>query len=143
MIRYLIDSSALWRLRRDRDLHEAWAELIDLRLIGSCAPQRVEFLRSTKNAAEYEVWRDDLLEMFPEAPLPKQVWRWVDTAQHHLAEYGVLSALSPVDLMICATAVHHGLTILHDDKDFRTVSRYLPEIAQMSIYAGQEGGAPS
>ncbi|GAB2663451.1 PIN domain-containing protein [Nocardia goodfellowii] len=139
MIRYIIDSSALWRLRRDRDLLGVWMEEITLRLIGSCPPQRVEFLRSASNAEEYECWRDDLVKLFPEIPLPKRIWSWVDTVQHQLAGQGVLGSVSPVDLMICATAAHHGVTILHDDKDFRTVARFVPGVVELSINSRKRG----
>lgn len=41
---------------------------------------------------------------------------------------------SAVDLIIAATAAHHGLTVLHDDADYRTVARHSPELSEHSIY---------
>ena len=41
---------------------------------------------------------------------------------------------SAVDLIIAATAAHHGLTVLHDDVDYRTVARHSPELSEHSIY---------
>ena len=40
---------------------------------------------------------------------------------------------SAVDLMIAATAAHHGLTVLHDDADYRTVARHAPDLSEHSI----------
>ena len=38
-----------------------------------------------------------------------------------------------VDLMIAATAAHHGLTVLHDDADYRTVARHAPDFSEHNI----------
>ncbi|MGW0252737.1 PIN domain-containing protein [Nocardia goodfellowii] len=135
MIRYLVDSSAVWHLRRDPELRADWMEEISLRAIGSYAPQRVEVLYSCRNVEEYDAWRDSLVEAFPDVPLPKRIWSWIETAQHQLVSRGALRALSTVDLMLCATAVHHSLTILHDDNDFRTASRFFTEVKQVSVHS--------
>jgi predicted nucleic acid-binding protein len=39
-----------------------------------------------------------------------------------------------VDLLICATAAQHDLVVLHDDKDFATAARYLPDVRERTIY---------
>jgi hypothetical protein len=54
-------------------------------------------------------------------------------AQYALAEKGALGAAGPLDLMICATAVHHGLVVLHDDADFVTVARFLPAVSERNV----------
>jgi predicted nucleic acid-binding protein len=38
-----------------------------------------------------------------------------------------------VDLLICATAAQHELVMLHDDNDFATAARYLPDLRERSI----------
>jgi predicted nucleic acid-binding protein len=43
-------------------------------------------------------------------------------------------ALSVVDLLICATAAHHDIVILHDDEDFAAASRYLPDVRERNIH---------
>ncbi|MFT4289466.1 PIN domain-containing protein [Nocardioides sp.] len=133
MSRFLIDSSAVWRFRRDDALAASW----DVPVIGgdvrSCAPQRVELLRSMRNADEFERDSAILLETFPDVAVPKTVWRWVDSAQLRLAHAGVLRAFSVVDLLICATAAHHGLAILHDDNDFVTAARHLADIREERV----------
>jgi predicted nucleic acid-binding protein len=39
--------------------------------------------------------------------------------------------------MICATAAQHDLVVLHDDKDFATAARCLPDVRERTVY-----GAP-
>ena len=80
---------------------------------------------------------DQMSEMFdalyPDAAVPKGTWRWIESAQYRLLRQGAHRALSAVDLLICATAAHHDLAILHDDGDFVTAARYLPDLRERTI----------
>ena len=134
MIQYLADSSAIWRLLRDQHLGDAWAEEIDLRTIGSCAPHRAEFRRSARNVAEYEAMGEMFADLYPDVPLPKGLWSWIEAAQYQLAKAGAVRAASPLDMIICGTAAHHGLIVLHDDRDFITVAGVLPDVLQRSVH---------
>ncbi|MFI8963700.1 PIN domain-containing protein [Streptomyces sp. NPDC053493] len=134
MLRYLVDSTAVWRLQRDRALNEAWAHEIDAGNVGSCHPQRIEFRRSARNLDEYDAMTDQLHALFPDVSVPKNAWRWIETAQYRLAQRGRHQALSIVDWLLCATAVHHGLTLLHDDKDFATAAAVLPDLSQHNVH---------
>ncbi|MFE9422352.1 PIN domain-containing protein [Kitasatospora sp. NPDC006697] len=134
MIQYLADSTAVWRLARELHLNDAWGEDIDLRVIGSCAPQRTEFRRSARNLVHYEQMGEMFADLYPDVPLPKNIWGWIESAQFQLARAGgAVRALSTVDLMICATAAHHGLIVLHDDNDFVTAAGVLPDVHQRSV----------
>ena len=133
MIRFLIDSSALWRVLREPSIRSAWTEVISAHAVGACAPQRMEFRRSARTADEL----DDMSEMFealyPDVAVDKSLWRWIDPAQRRLARNGAHKALSAVDLMICGIAAHHGLTVLHDDHDFATAARHLSDVTERSV----------
>lgn len=131
---YLIDSSALWRIRRDAALAERWVAEVSGGSVRSCEPQRAEFRRSSRNTVEFDEFNDQFVS-FPDAALPKGAWRWIDAAQRRLVGAGVGRALSVVDLLVCATAAHHGLTVLHDDNDFETVARHLPDVRELRITA--------
>lgn len=133
MIRYLADSSALWRLAREPLIQGAWAGTIASRAIGSCHPQRTAFRRSARNLDEYEELTAAFDSLYPDAPLPKSTWRWVESAQYRLTRAGAQRALSCVDLLICACAALNGLVVLHDDKDFVTAARHLPDLAERSV----------
>jgi predicted nucleic acid-binding protein len=134
VIRYLLDSSALWRILRDAALRSSWAETVTVGAVGSCHPQRIEFRRSARNLDEYEQMSGMFEELYPDAPMPKAAWRWVESAQYRLLRQGAHRALSAVDLLICATAAQHGLIVLHDDKDFVTAARCLPDVRERSIH---------
>jgi predicted nucleic acid-binding protein len=130
---FLIDSSALWRVGRDADIRSAWTEVIINGVIGSCQPQRVEFRRSARNLDEFEEMNTTFDELYPDVSVPKGVWQWIDTAQYQLLRRGAHRALSTVDLLICATAAHHGLVILHDDHDFETAARHLSDVQERNV----------
>lgn len=134
MIRYLLDSSALWRILREAALRSAWSEVISVGAVGSCQPQRVEFRRSARNLDEYEQMSAMFDDLYPDASLPKAAWRWVESAQYRLLRQGAHRALSAVDLLICATAAQRDLIVLHDDKDFVTAARCLPDVRERSIH---------
>jgi predicted nucleic acid-binding protein len=134
VIRYLLDSSALWRILREAALRSAWSEVISVGAVGSCQPQRVEFRRSARNLDEYEQMSAMFDDLYPDASLPKAAWRWVESAQYRLLRQGAHRALSAVDLLICATAAQRDLLVLHDDKDFVTAARCLPDVRERSIH---------
>lgn len=128
MIRYLIDSSALWRVLRDAKLRDTWRDVISEGAVGSCAVQRTEFRRSARNFAEYEQFNDMFDVLYPLVPTPKGCWQWVESAQYRLLRTGTHRALSSVDLVVAAAAAHHGLVVLHDDNDFTAAARHLTDL---------------
>ncbi len=128
MISFLVDSSAVWRLQRESKLTEAWNSSLLSGAVGSCEPQRAEFRRSARNADEFDQMNHMFRDVYPDVPVPKSVWGWIDSAQHRLAGAGAARALSVVDLLICATAAAKGLVVLHDDADYELAQRHLPDV---------------
>lgn len=128
MIHFLVDSSAVWRIQRQPELTEAWDSALLSGSVGSCEPQRAEFRRSARNADELEQMNQMFRDVYPDVPLPKSVWRWVEAAQHRLAGAGAVRALSVVDLLVCATAAASGLVILHDDADYELAAVHLRDV---------------
>ncbi|MEE1825721.1 type II toxin-antitoxin system VapB family antitoxin [Streptomyces sp. BE20] len=59
--------------------------------------------------------------------------RHFERAQRRTALTGRHRSASAVDLLIAATAAHHGLTVLHDAADHRTVARHAPDLGEHSI----------
>jgi predicted nucleic acid-binding protein len=133
VIRYLLHSSALWRILRDATLRASWAEVVSLGVIGSCHPQRIEFRRSARSIDEYEQMSNMFDALYPDAVVPKSAWRWIESAQYRLLRHGAHRALSAVDLLICATAAHHDLVVLHHDNDFVAAARHLPGLRERTI----------
>jgi predicted nucleic acid-binding protein len=135
MIRYLIDSSALWRVHRSGQLRAAWAEVIANGVVGSCQPQRAEFRASARNRSEYDDMTSMFEELYPDVPVHKSAWQWIESAQYRLSGLGEHRGLSVVDLLVSATAAHHGLTVLHDDADFATVARTVRDVRERNVHA--------
>jgi predicted nucleic acid-binding protein len=130
---YLLDTSGLVRLLRAPKLQEAWYDAVDAEAIGSCYPQRAEFLYTAKGRAEYDEITEMFDDLYPDVAVPKNAGRWIASVQHHMAMAGEHRSASAADLMIAATAAHHGLTVLHDDADFGTVARHASDFSEHNI----------
>ncbi|UQT61640.1 PIN domain-containing protein [Streptomyces durmitorensis] len=139
MSRYLLDSSALWRILRDDALAAKWREAAADGDIRSCYPQRAEFLMSARNCKQYEAYRALLSDLYADGSVPKGAAKWIGAVQLRAAEKGAHKALSAVGLQICATAAHHGLIVLHDDNDFVTAERFAVEMRQRNVREGPLG----
>ncbi len=130
---YLLDTSGLVRLLGDAGLQKAWYDAVDAEAIASCYPQRAEFLYTARTASEYDEITEMFADLYPDVSVPKNAGRWSASVQRHLAQAGEYRSASAVDLMIAATAAHHGLTVLHDDADYRTVARHAPDLTEHNI----------
>lgn len=100
-----------------------------------CEPTRTEFLYSATSPAHRDELAGELDDLCQLSPVPKNAWRWVDTAQYKLTQHGQHRAAGAIDLLVCATAVHHGHTVLHVDNDFATVAAVLKEVQQRDVRA--------
>ena len=130
---YLLDTSGLVRLLREPKLQEAWYDAVDAEAIGSCYPQRTEFLYTARNRSEYDEITEMFGDLYPDVSVPKNAGRWISSVQHRMAMAGEHRSASAVDLIIAATAAHHGLTVLHDDADYRAVARHAPDFSEHNI----------
>jgi predicted nucleic acid-binding protein len=132
-MRYLADSSALWRILRDPAVRAGWSDVISDHAVGSCQPQRTEFRRSARNLDEYEQMTAMFGDLYPDVPVPKTAWQWVESAQYRLLRAGAHRPQSYVDLLVCACAANRGLVILHDDGDFVVAAQHLPDVAARRV----------
>jgi predicted nucleic acid-binding protein len=73
-------------------------------------------------------------DLYPDVAVPKNAGRWIDAAQHRMARAGEHRSASAVDLIIAATAAHHGLAVLHDDADYRVVARHSSDLSEYSVH---------
>lgn len=134
IVRYVIDSSALWRIQRDKQLRAAWTEVIGNGAVGSCQPQRAEFKSSARDRGEYDAMTEMFADLYPDVSIPKNAWQRVEAAQYRLTQQGEHRGLSVVDLLVAAVAAHHGLTVLHDDNDFATMARCAQDLRERSVH---------
>ena len=133
MIGYLLDTSGLWYLLRTPAVMAVWADHIAAGALRVCEPTRTDFLYSATGPAHRDELAEELDVLCYVAPVPQNGWRWVDNAQYMLTQKGQHRGPDPVDLLVCATAVHHGLIFLHVDSDFATVADVVPEVQQRDI----------
>lgn len=130
---YLLDASALWHLVRTPGDVGRWEERVAAGSFHICEPTRAEFLYSARGPADRDELVDRLDTLCRLSAVPKHAWRWVDGAQYKLTQYGQHRSAGPIDLLVCATAVHHGHTVLHVDNDFAAVARVLSDVDQQDI----------
>ncbi|MFJ8547321.1 PIN domain-containing protein [Streptomyces sp. NPDC093586] len=131
---YLLDTSGLVRLLREPKLQSAWYDAIDAGAIASCYVQRTEFLYSARNRREYDEIAEMFSDLYPDAAVPKNAGRWISAVQHRMAQAGEHRSASAVDLVIAATAAHHGLAVLHDDADYSTIARHASDLTEHNIH---------
>ena len=133
-MKYLIDTSALVRILR-RQVDQSWHEQVTHGMVAICEPVLTETLTIAR-ATEYERIRTDLLEAYPWVPVPDRAWETVHSVQAQLAAKSQHHGLSVADHLVVATALHHDLTILHEDADFGTAAAVVPGIQQQRILTG-------
>ncbi|MFF6890823.1 VapC toxin family PIN domain ribonuclease [Streptomyces microflavus] len=131
---YLLDTAGLVRLLSDITLQSAWSDAVEAGTIASCYPQRAGFLYGARNAREYDEIVEMFTDLYPDVSVPKSAGRWITSVQHRMARAGQHRSASAVGLIIAATAAHHGLTVLHDDPDYRTVARHAPDLGEHSVH---------
>lgn len=127
---HLLDASAFWFLFRNARALEALHEHIASGALRICEATRIEILYSATSAAHRDALVEDIDRVCAVASVPKQAWRWIDTAQYRLTQRGLHRSAGLADLLVCATAVHHDLTVLHVDNDFHTVASIMPELRE-------------
>jgi hypothetical protein len=132
-VKYLIDTSALVRIIR-RQVDAAWYEAVDRGLVALCEPVIVEILTGA-DAKSFDRAEDDLRNAYPWVPVPENAWATVASVQRELAARSQHQGLSVADHLVVATAIQLKLVVLHEDADFETVARFVPQLQQQRIAA--------
>lgn len=130
---YLIDTSAAWELLRVPSTREVWEQEISAKTVGICDATRTEILYSARSSRHRDQMAERLDLSFGRIPVPKRAWAWIESTQYKLTQVGQHRSADVVDLLVCATAAHHDLTILHVDNDYRAVASVIPEVRQRDI----------
>lgn len=128
---YLIDTSALVRVMR-RQVGEDWLDLIRRGRVRICDPVLSEMLAAAPARGYDEVERT-IRSAHPWVPVPNDAWEFAASMRRELAKHDAHQTLSVADCLIAATAVKRGLTVLHEDRDFETASRYIPTVHQHRV----------
>ena len=121
---WLLDKSAAARSTDTR----VGAQLSEL--AGSlylCPISRLEHLYSARSAPDYDVLDAELREAFQVAPAPPDVLDRALDLQRDLAHHHGMWHRTPIpDLIIACTALHHGLGVVHVDRDFERIAEVRP-----------------
>ncbi|MFF4378597.1 PIN domain nuclease [Kitasatospora sp. NPDC001547] len=120
---FLIDTSAHVRIVRPK-AEEIWGEVIDQGRIGMCEPTEAELLYSSQSKRHYTELKDALADMYVWRPVPSGAWRRLLEIQQQLVNVGQHRSAGIADLMVAVTAMHHGLTVLHYDRDFEVIAKH-------------------
>ena len=131
-MKYLIDTSALSGFSATRLMR--FVRPRGSGLVAICEPVITETLTIAR-ATEYERVLADLLSTYLWVPVPDGAWDTVRLVGTRLAQRSCHQGLSVSDHLVVATAMHHRLTILHEDADFGTVAQVMPELQEHRISA--------
>ena len=132
-MKFLVDTSALTRILRGQT--DAWDSLERRGLLSVCEPVLAETLliASSKKYAETE---QKIQETYVPVTIPDGIWDLVTVIRRELVPPSAHRGLSVADLVIAATAIRLKLTVLHEDGDFETVARFVPELQQHRLSVG-------
>lgn len=133
-MKYLVDTSALTRILR-RQASPDWDDLERRGLLAVCEPALTETLliATTK---EYAALEDSITSNYLPVTIPDGRWGLVGAIRRELAPRSAHRGLSVADLVIAATAIRLKLTVLHEDGDYETVARFVPQLKQRRVSAG-------
>ena len=135
-MKYLVDTSALTRIIR-RQAHAAWDDAVGHGLLSICEPVLAERLLISP-AKEYMATEDVLTSSLVPVTIPDRVWELSALIRRELAQPSAHAGLSVADLVVAGTAIGLKLTVLHEDADFETIARFVPELRERRISAGPE-----
>jgi predicted nucleic acid-binding protein len=118
----LVDSSVWIEVLRPR-APLALEEIVPPREVVTCLPIMQEVLSGIREERLFSQARDGLLALpIVEDPMGRHVFEEA-TALYRLARRTGLTIRSSVDCLIAACALRNDLTILHRDRDFRSLAK--------------------
>ena len=133
--RYLVDTSAAARMHHER-VAQRLAPLITAGLVATCAPLEIEALFSARGAKDHDQIRADRRAAYEYLPVLDEHWQWALDVQESLAETSRHRGVGLSDLLVAAVAQQHGITVLHYDSDYDTISEFTDLQARWVVERG-------
>jgi predicted nucleic acid-binding protein len=125
---FILDKSAAAR----SSVAQVSAELSEL--AGSlylCPVGQLEQLYSARSAKHYDALDADLRATFQVVAAPPDVFERALALQRDLAHHhGMWHRTAIPDLLIACTALHHGLGVVHVDRDFERIAEVRPLVVR-------------
>jgi predicted nucleic acid-binding protein len=119
---YLLDKSALARVRLQATVHAALERLDDLGVLATTAVIDLEVGYSARNLAEFDSVATDRADLYQELPLTRAVTDRARHVQRELVRRGQHRGPGVPDLLIAATGEVYGAVVVHYDRDFDTIA---------------------
>ncbi|MEO3873527.1 PIN domain nuclease [Nonomuraea sp. B12E4] len=135
---YLLDKSALARIRTSDVVAKALHPLYVARVVATCAVIDLEVLNSARDFAHYQRILQAQRQCI-NLPVGGEVQARALDVQKQLVEISQHRGIGPNDLLIAACAEVHGATILHYDRDFDIISEVT---GQPSLWVVPPGSVP-
>lgn len=117
---WLIDKSALWKLRQSPD-YEVWVDRINRGLVAACITTRLEIAVSAIDTARWPHLRHSLLDPLLDAPTGLRSEGVALKIMEALMARRLHRSVPVPDVLIASIAVAERLTVLHDDRDFERI----------------------
>ena len=121
---WILDKSAAARV----DLDAVRSELRELAgTLYICPVGELEQRYSARSATEYDELAAELTATFPHAAAPADIFGRALALQRDLAHHhGMWHRTAIPDLLIAETALHHGLGVVHVDRDYDRIAEVRP-----------------
>ena len=121
---WLLDKSAAAR-SGDEKVGAQLAELAGSLFL--CPVGELEQLYSARSAQDYDALEADLRDTFEIVATPPDLFERAHDLQRDLAHHHGMWHRTPIpDLLIACTALHHGLGVVHVDRDFERIAQVRP-----------------
>jgi predicted nucleic acid-binding protein len=92
-----------------------------------CPVGELEQLYSARSAQDYDALEADLRDTFEIIATPPDLFERAHDLQRDLAHHHGMWHRTPIpDLLIACTALHHGLGVVHVDRDFERIAQVRP-----------------
>jgi predicted nucleic acid-binding protein len=119
---FLIDTSAAVRILQPK-VAAAWAGALEQGRVAMCDVTELEILYSARSTEHFNAIKQRMSELYTWRCMPDTAWRDAKEWQRRLVSAGAHRSAGISDLLVAVTAVHHGLTVLHYDRDFETLAK--------------------
>jgi predicted nucleic acid-binding protein len=121
---WLVDKSAAVRVTDPRVAAQLTELAGDLYL---CPVGELEQLSSARSAGDYDALKAELHQAFDVVAAPADVFERALGLQQDLAHHQGMWHRTPIpDLLIAEIALHHGLGVVHVDRDFGRIAEVRP-----------------
>ena len=104
-------------------------------MLAVCEPALTETLLIA-HTKDYAALEESITTNYLPVTVPEGIWELVAVLRRELVPHSAHRGLSVADLVIAATAIRLKLTVLHEDGDYETVARFVPELRQRRVSAG-------